>query len=217
MIKFKFFKYPVEIDFTFLFLLFIFGQPYLMGRQVQMPQFLELSLILFLSIFIHELGHALTFSMYKVNSRIMLYGMGGLCYPDRNVSNKANIFVSLAGPFAGFAVAGIYWVVMNYSPLPAWNLSVDQRTSVIYFVTLGYGVLNLLPIFPLDGGQAFKSLLKVMKIPGAAKVAFFVSILFLVAAGAACVFYKQYIMLIIVAWLASDNFNAWSEERKQQG
>jgi Zn-dependent protease len=162
MIKFKFFKYPVEIDFSFLFLLIIFGHGYL--RAEMFPQFLELSLILFLSIFIHELGHALMFSKYKVNSRIELYGMGGLCYPDRNVSHKANIFVSLAGPFAGFAIAGIYWVIMKYSPMPAWNLSVGERTNIVYFVTLGYGVLNLLPIYPLDGGHAFKSFLHVLKM-----------------------------------------------------
>ncbi len=214
MIKFKFFKYPVEIDFTFLLLLLFFGQAYLSAEKI--PAFLELSLILFLSIFIHELGHAFMFSNYKVNSRIVLYGMGGLCYPDRNVGHKANVFISLAGPFAGFALAGIYWLIMKYSPLPAWNLSVEQRSFIIYFVTLGYGVMNLLPIYPLDGGQAFKSFLKVVKLPGAAKVAFAVSILFLVAAGAACLYYKQYFMLIIVAWLASDNFKVWSEERKQQ-
>ena len=99
MIKFKFFKYPVEIDVTFLLLLAIFGQIYL--RSGRYMAFLEISLIVMLSIFIHELGHAISFSFYKVNSRIELYGLGGLCYPDRNVSNKANIVVSLAGSLCG--------------------------------------------------------------------------------------------------------------------
>lgn len=213
MIKFKFFKYPVEIDFTFLLLLLFFGQSYLSAEKI--PAFVELSLILFLSIFIHELGHAFMFSKYKVGSRIVLYGMGGLCYPDRNVSHKANIFISLAGPLAGFVLAGIYWLIMKFSPLPAWSLSLEQRSFIIYFVTLGYGALNLLPIYPLDGGQAFKSFLKVLKIPGAAKAAFVVSILFLIAAGAACLYYKQYFTLIIVVWLASDNFKVWSVEHKK--
>ena len=139
--------------------------------------------------------------------------MGGLCIPDRGVSDKANIFVSLAGPFAGFSLAGIYWLVEKYASIPATSLSSEFRSELIYLVNIGYGALNLLPIFPLDGGQAFKSFLKVFKFPGAVKIAFVVSIIFLIAGAAATVYYKQYFLLIIVAWLASDNWKAYQAEK----
>jgi Zn-dependent protease len=214
MIKFKFFSYPVEIDFTFLILLAFIGQGFLQTQQYY--AFLEISLILFVSIFVHELGHALMFSFYKVKSKIDLYGMGGYCTPDRGIPPKSNIFVSLAGPFAGFILAGIYWLAEKYVGIPASALTSQYRADMVYLINIVYGLLNLLPVYPMDGGHALKGLLQHFKIPGADKISFTLSIITLIGLGFVCVHYKQYFALIVVAWLASDNFNLWQQSRKQK-
>ena len=66
----------------------------------------------FVSILIHEMGHALAFRRYGQPSSIVLHMSGGLTIPESiswggrsaNVgfSPNENIFISLAGPFAGF-------------------------------------------------------------------------------------------------------------------
>src|SRR5215213_498812 len=73
--------------------------------------------VVFVSILIHELGHAFAFRRYGLRSSIILHFAGGLTVPESvswgstwaNVALRPNqeIFISLAGPFAGFIFAAL--------------------------------------------------------------------------------------------------------------
>ena len=60
----------------------------------------------FLSVLVHEMGHALAIRALGVQPWITLYGMGGLTsHRGGRLPPKTQILVSLAGPAAGFALA----------------------------------------------------------------------------------------------------------------
>ena len=78
------------------------------GRQDAGAAFIWIA-VCFGSILIHEMGHALAFRAFGIASEVVLYAWGGLAIPKGRVrySHAANVLVSLAGPFAGFCLAGL--------------------------------------------------------------------------------------------------------------
>lgn len=144
--------------------------------------------VVFVSILIHELGHALAFRLYGVRSQIVLHAMGGLTIPEAaawgsgwarvSPSPKQEIAISLAGPFAGFAFAVLVMFLTLFAggtlltsrlfgilPLPLTALLpfggnlLSVFTTMLLFVNISWGLFNLLPVFPLDGGQVTRNLL----------------------------------------------------------
>ncbi len=114
----------------------------------------------FFSILIHELGHALTFRRYGYHGEIVLYMMGGYA-TGGSLSTWRNVKVSAAGPAAGFVVAGIVWILLDTIPLEtfAQNLTLHWTLDLLWFVNFWWGILNLTPCLPLDGGRIMESLI----------------------------------------------------------
>ena len=113
----------------------------------------------FVTILIHELGHALMWRAYHMDSVILLYSFGGLTYPEGRLPRRSwRIIVTLAGPFSNFLLFGIVW---GSDVLRPWSL-VNDYTWTAYFIlcqiNLVWGLINLLPVYPLDGGQISREL-----------------------------------------------------------
>lgn len=144
--------------------------------------------VVFFSIVIHELGHAFAFRRYGQESFIVLHMMGGLTIPDtvRWGNDRANvtltpnqqIFVSLAGPFAGFIFAGLvigavivaggsisitflfgFIPIPQLAALPIGTNAIRIFIIMLLWVNVFWGLINLLPVFPLDGGQVARNVL----------------------------------------------------------
>lgn len=113
----------------------------------------------FFSILIHELGHAITFRRYDHRGEIVLYMMGGYA-TGKPLSTWRNVMVSAAGPAAGFVVATIVWVLMKTIPAETFiqHLSLYWTLNLLWFVNFWWGILNLTPCIPLDGGRIMESL-----------------------------------------------------------
>jgi Zn-dependent protease len=125
----------------------------------------------FLSILVHELGHAMAFRHFGHRPRITLYGFGGLASADdepsaRRLVGTTRIIISAAGPLAGFALGAATLVVvlaLGYqTPFLRWTLGTGapiERADVslfvfdLLFINFVWGLVNLLPVHPLDGGQ----------------------------------------------------------------
>lgn len=140
--------------------------------------------IMFLSILAHELGHALAMRYFRQSSRIVLYVLGGLTIPDSSYGSFSRplrltrlneILISLAGPGTGFLMAsltvlfiytigGEFRITLRNFPFyqpqlpPETSLSLRIVLSHLLFMNIFWGLLNLLPIFPLDGGQVSRQL-----------------------------------------------------------
>lgn len=119
----------------------------------------------FVSILVHELGHALVIRRYGSPAAIWLYAFGGLAIPSYEASSASRrLLIALAGPAAGFLFLGIVWGseqafhwTERGGPNAELYLFVVFRTLVI--INLVWNLLNLLPIWPLDGGRALREIL----------------------------------------------------------
>ncbi len=110
---------------------------------------------IFLSVLVHELGHALAFRAFGCRSSIVLYFLGGYTQGGR-LSTWKTVAVCAAGPAAGFALAGIVWAVCPDEPGHALPLLYAAWFLVI--INVVWGVLNLVPCVPLDGGNIVAAL-----------------------------------------------------------
>ena len=138
----------------------------------------------FLAILVHELGHAVVMRAYGFRPWITLHGFGGLAsydqgrsYGSKGAEPLGQILMSLAGPGAGFllaaalvfglALAGYGFRVVFSSPF-GLELDVGGLPNVrlaillyyIFFICVFWGIVNLLPIYPLDGGQVAREILQ---------------------------------------------------------
>lgn len=138
----------------------------------------------FVSILVHEFGHGLTARrLVRQQPAVILHGMGGLCVYDReHRSPWGRVAVLAMGPGAGFLFAGVIALVgaVLFGVVPAYRppmgvgfrpinpekfirLAQNPRVFEIYFqllfINIVWGLFNLLPIFPLDGGQLAASFL----------------------------------------------------------
>ena len=117
--------------------------------------------IVFISILAHELGHTLSALLFGNKSRIVLYSMGGLTIPESHglpLKGWRHAVVAVSGPAAGLVLA-----LAAYLVIPRLGSTSSGVLGALYFhlvqVNVAWGLINLLPIFPLDGGQVARSLL----------------------------------------------------------
>jgi membrane-associated protease RseP (regulator of RpoE activity) len=126
------------------------------------------------TITIHELGHALAGRFFGLSPEIDLHGMGGTTSwsAGRRLTPGPHILISLAGPFAGIAVGMLILLATRSVKLaPLHSAIVDQ----IVWVNVGWGVLNLIPMLPLDGGNVMARVFDIFTKGRGAKPAHVVS------------------------------------------
>ncbi len=137
----------------------------------------------FLAILVHELGHAMVMRSYGFSPRITLYGLGGLAsygpgqaYGSRGADTWGQILISAAGPGAGFLLAAVIaallvlvgpgveiLLIADFLPYVrvgglVGSLVFTQFIQSVLFVCIFWGIVNLLPVHPLDGGQIAREL-----------------------------------------------------------
>ena len=84
---------------------------------------------------------------------MLLWGLGGLCvWEGRPGTPGRRLAISLAGPAAGFA-AGLLVLGADRLWAPAHPFA-RELVSDLLWINIAWSALNLLPIWPLDGGQA---------------------------------------------------------------
>lgn len=117
--------------------------------------------IIFVSILVHELGHALTARAYGAEVAIELNGIGGLTrwsIPSSRLGPGRRALVAAAGSAVGVLFGGLVWLVaLQFGPYRGITSFVINN---LIFVNVFWGLLNWLPIRPLDGGHLLLSLLE---------------------------------------------------------
>ena len=154
---FRLFGFPlyVEPSIFILILLYLFiGST---GGPEGTIRALVFCLVAFLSIIIHELGHALTIRKLGYGqSTIVLHGLGGICQWRGTPTRKHRILIALAGPGASLIIGLVLWlgVVVPFG-YPKETLSSAALWAAVW-VNLIWSGFNLLPIWPLDGGHVVR-------------------------------------------------------------
>ncbi|WP_276300609.1 site-2 protease family protein [Halorussus lipolyticus] len=114
---------------------------------------------LFVSVALHELGHAWAARRYDIEvESITLWLLGGLANLKTMPREwKRELTIALAGPAASVAVAVVCYGLVSVVPASAPALVFVVGWLVVTNVVLT--VFNLLPAFPMDGGRVLRALL----------------------------------------------------------
>ncbi len=114
---------------------------------------------IFASVALHEFGHAIVAQSMGVEVRgITLMMLGGVSEMGKMPEGRYSEFkLAVAGPIVSLALAGVLWMLRSYVPLPELALYGYWLGSA----NLVLAIFNLLPVFPMDGGRALRSLLAV--------------------------------------------------------
>ena len=120
-------------------------------------------LALFLIVMIHEFGHALACRQVGGRAdRIVLWPLGGVAYVDPPPRPGATLWSIAAGPLVNVVLLPILFAVVVVGRSAGWAATmpdVYQLVRAISFINLGLLIFNILPVYPLDGGQILRSLL----------------------------------------------------------
>jgi len=120
-------------------------------------------LALFVIVTMHEFGHAL--ACRQVGGRanqIVLWPLGGVAYVDPPPRAGATLWSIAAGPLVNVALIPVLLVLGTTSRSLGWATTLPDVHLLlrwIWRINLGLLIFNMLPIYPLDGGQILRSLL----------------------------------------------------------
>jgi stage IV sporulation protein FB len=186
-LQFSFLGIPVRVHPFFWLMAVLLGSRGFSSDVQPMAQLLMWVGVVFVSILVHEMGHAVTIRYFGWRPWITLYAFGGLAsyepgysssygsYSRKGNTPTGQVIISAAGPIAGFLLAGLVAAVL---------FAVDRKTgffllgrpilvgrgdfienpylSILAFqlliVNVFWGLLNLLPVYPLDGGKISREL-----------------------------------------------------------
>lgn len=160
MIRFTFFGMPVEIQPWFWVILALLGTSFgKVGAGGNEALMIALFVIAgALSIFVHELGHALTGKLFKARPFIVLHGFGGFAaFPGSRFTRMESFLVTAAGPAVQLLLGVLAFVALFV--LQDLSESFKYFISFLFSVSIFWALLNLIPVYPLDGGQMMAAML----------------------------------------------------------
>lgn len=160
---------PVRVEPVFFVIVLLFG--YQLG---ELWLIVAWGLILFVSVLVHELGHAFSLRFFGQRSSIVLHAFGGVTIPrgrPARWSRGRSIIVSLAGPLAGIILLGLPALLMRdatearlrdqiFEPggIQESLLNTWQVLDLLVIANIIISIFNLLPVRPLDGGHVAEEL-----------------------------------------------------------
>ena len=198
-LRFRLFGFSIRVAWTFWLGAVVFGYALVDGIDMmlgmdspgRMPLLLLWGVCLFVSILIHELGHAFAFRLYGIESSVVLYHFGGLAVPrtsfggsrgfaPMNLGAGPDLLIAAAGPLAqlvsalllvglfmafDYRIEAFRWMPGGLDRLwpavlegrPIENAGLFALVTFYTFPSVLWALLNLVPVWPLDGGRIARS------------------------------------------------------------
>ncbi|MBQ8375753.1 MAG: hypothetical protein IJX33_01705 [Akkermansia sp.] len=184
MIRFTLFGVQVSIHPTLWLTLAILGRAYMVSNLVELMSALLFIIAAFVVLLMHEIGHALVGRRLGGGApSVYLAWLGGDCTNETaRLTRMQGVVMTAAGPLASLAVglvtclilclyvgdfglASVLSVGFAFGVMPAEVLMAYPPLAMFFFfylieVSFWWTILNMLPIFPLDGGQIMQGLMK---------------------------------------------------------
>src|SRR5215471_18979425 len=200
--------------------------------------------VCFVSILLHEFGHVIAFRMFGTDAYAVLYGFGGLAVPDQRIQGTLSQFVvAIAGPVAGFCLvavlaatahafgAGVHigWhmflpTISAWPDISPWNVARFQSNYLWYvalndllFVNFYWGLVNLLPVYPLDGGRAAQAVFERRDPYNGKRTALLVSAIAGAVMTLAGVLEQNIYMVLLFAIFAASSAQQFENTRRRSG
>lgn len=201
MIRFSLWRVPVRVRPTFWLVAVLLG----LGLRDNVGLLVTWVGIVFVSVLVHEMGHALIARRFGAEVAITLTTFGGYTEWSHQGSMSPGRRALVAGAGSGLGIlVGLAVLAVFYAARP-WGGTGEAIASMVVWVNIGWGVLNWLPVRPLDGGHLVLALLDMLRIRKPDRVA---TAIFL-ATGLGAVAAALYFDLIFAALLAG--FMTWIE------
>lgn len=159
----------VYIHWTFsLLILYIIYTHYKAGEnpeQILWAIFFIMSI--FLTVFLHELGHALAAKNFNIQTKdITLLPIGGIARIERIPEKPGEeLIVAFAGPLVNLLIAFCCWFFITIPAMDELTKALSGPVGphnfllVFFIVNVWLAVFNLVPAFPMDGGRVLRALL----------------------------------------------------------
>ena len=158
------------VHWTFsLLILFIVYTNYKAGQNsIQILWSVLFILCIFLTVFMHELGHALTAKKFGIKTKdITLLPIGGVAQLERLPEKPSEeLMVAFAGPMVNIVLALITSLFISLPNTSQEMVSqLDNGVNAgnfflnFYLVNIILAFFNLIPAFPMDGGRVLRALL----------------------------------------------------------
>ena len=200
----------IDLDFSFIILIvFFIVMNYDQSRGIEYA--LIWAPVLFISVLVHELAHAATIGLFGFgSSHIILGGMGGVIINQRRARPWQDMFISLAGPFSSFA---LMWA----SQLTLANLAFARQDRMLVvllpylaWANMAWGIFNLIPVPPLDGGHATRDFFRMFLTE---RNAFIIAIWIAIVVGAGVAVFalvsRSFFVAIYIGWFVYMAFGQW--------
>lgn len=179
---------PIKLHFSLILVFFLISWTLASGFMPQYapglsPYYYWLmsiigTVILFLSVLIHELSHSIVAKSYGIRvKQIILFVFGGVSDIEEEPKEfKKEFKMAIAGPAISLALAAFFavfwWItfgIITSSTPTSFSSGYDFSTrslvminGIFYYssiLNLVLGIFNLVPAFPMDGGRILRSLL----------------------------------------------------------
>jgi Zn-dependent protease len=229
-LRFRFLDIPVRVHPLFWLVAAMLG-----WRDNDMPTVVIWVACVFVSILVHEYGHGLMAKMFGCSPSITLWMGGGLCYSEMDRQTpRQRLAVVLSGPGAGFVLCGIVMLIASalFGLTPREHLSmlqglfglpVDPDTfgealpkfrsdtsrliyEILVQINVFWGLVNLLPVWPLDGGRVSEILLSYVNTHEGARWGHILSLLVAGLLALVALTWKDYFLTVFFGYFAFVNF-----------
>jgi len=168
----------------------------------------------FVSILIHELGHAFMSRLFGCRHvSIVLHGMGGVAISQGARFNRGEqILVSAAGPGLQALCGGVAIFLLLPGIIP--DGPATKLVAYFVWVSLVWPIINLIPVYPLDGGQILLNILGPRRI----RLTLVISIMAAAAAALAVfVLFSSILFPIFLAYFAWQNYKMLMQTDAHRG
>jgi Zn-dependent protease len=157
----RWFHTTVIMSFTHIIILLIFGSQVSSQGPIVVAAVVS---TLFLSILLHEFGHVIACRLVGGQADVIVLGFGGMAYVRPPERPLPQFITTAGGPLVNGILLAIAWA-LHASPLwgMLWggNGMLFLRALIVAMIYINKMllVLNLLPIFPMDGGRLLQHVL----------------------------------------------------------
>ena len=202
---------PIRVDPSLFIILALIGY----RPRVTLNEILVWVVVASFCILVHEIGHAVAFLTFGHKPSILLYGMGGVTSAEGGMGPWSSLVTSLAGPIAGFGLGGLILLGGLFAGVPDQGTLLYTAWRDGLWACFGFGILNLLPILPLDGGAAVAAFLRGVQGPKGEQVARYISIAVAATLALVALRFEQLFAALFGVMFAVQNYQELKRDREE--
>lgn len=204
----------IRVDLSFLILVALFvATAYNPGLGIEYA--LLWIPVLFISVLVHELAHAAMIAIFGYGaSEIVLGGIGGVTMNNRRARPWHDMLISIAGPLSSFGLAILFGFLERVDFVQRDKMLVNL-VPMLTRMNIWWGFFNLIPVSPLDGGQAVRNFLRMFL---SERTAFVIAVWIGIVVGTVVTIigFKSglFFVALLIAWYVYSNFQQWQYFRE---